>query len=200
MPRAYVIGAGGLVPLADGPSLPILPNRIYHHGSSSSPDSIYVTRVTDTRISYHSYPYGGTSEQTHERDITEYLIKEGCQTQIQNLLNYEKSSLIRKAGLRLPEWMNLLIIDYRNLLEGNNTLPEVDRMDYVPMLAIVRCTNRDCRDNDPWYHCETYGGVSSTKDDLGTLYHIHCYAKDVKQMKLDPTITIVETKQRPPLG
>ena len=60
----------------------LAPNQRYFLGASSEPQLIIVTRVSDSKVYYYSFPW--KTDQSLRKDIAVDLMVKGCQTYLQN--------------------------------------------------------------------------------------------------------------------
>lgn len=84
--------------LKDLKSFEVKQGRTYYMGASSSPDLIYVEKVTPNKITFRKSPFYPEDKLTRSRDITEDLIKQGSERMMNN--KYRKQYVGKKVDLK----------------------------------------------------------------------------------------------------
>lgn len=137
-----------LTPLKKG--IFLQPNTIYYMGSSSSPDMVVVTDVSETHIEYYHSPY--TEKLRIERDIGEDLLIEGCTTWMKN---YERD--VGKWG-----WVAKRHASLRELLAGkpSDEIVKLHDFQYTKVEVAVAKGNEFNNKTDFWHELENYGSVT----------------------------------------
>lgn len=170
-----VIGSSGLGK-PSGAKLSVLPNRVYWLGASSSPQMIFVTAVTDDRVSYKSYPFERSSDNKIEMWIARDLIAKGTTTHLKTYGKYMSPRL--KQSLE-------------DMLSGGEGKPEKLK-DYLRVEATVKAAAGV--QGDLWREAERYGGVAGTEKDGVTLYVITTNNATLAELKKDKQFAVVSVK------
>ena len=173
----YAIGSGGLRRLG---GMTVFPNQVYYMGASSSPDGIFVTRVTDDTVTYKQL-YSMGKEQRIQRPIADDLIRQGTETWLKSGYSKYHPERARK---------------FKALLAGKKQPPEKEE-DYVRWEVDAVATNpptgKMTRETDPWYRAEEYGNVGSSEDPKhGTVYNITSVTGlELKRLRKDKAFKVL---------
>ena len=143
----FVIGARGLEKPAD--KILIQPGVKYHMGASSSPDTIFVTKVDDNAVHYVNWPYYGAKESRMQRWIAQDLISKGVATFL-------------KSGYTSYPWGKAMAKRYKSLMDGKKVKPE-RLSDYERIKVYLGPASADNRGKDLWREAEMYGNVGGEK-------------------------------------
>jgi hypothetical protein len=167
--------------------LPILPNRMYPFGGSASPENVFVTEVTEDAVYYCAYPHYGPSRR-ESKSTFHALVKSALGAKIKQLEPYIGGQL--DYG-----WMAPIVQHYKNLLAGENTLPEEDQTDYEQLKVIARQNpsyvptgDRD----DLYYIMEQYGSTSLGNED-GYAYTVTT-RKQFKELVQEKALLLVSVE------
>lgn len=183
----FSIGGGGLRKLS---KVTIYPNTIYGFGASSSPDLIFVTRVTPDRVFFTNYSMGYRGERSETRPIADDLIERGSRALIRSRMetaaHYSKmdDEYAKAHAKRFAAFAKKM----QAALDGKR-VPKENVTDWelwdLHLVATNPPKGKMTRATDPWYAAEEYGNVGSMDDPRhGTVYHVTSVrGDDYKKLK-----------------
>lgn len=179
-----VIGAGGLQKPGGG-KVSILPNREYWLGASSSPQHIIVTKVSDDRVTYRTYPYD--KDHFIQKWIAADLIEKGSTTHLKRYGQY--------MG---PEDKRSL----EDLLKGGKG-KKVSLKDFEQVTVLVG-KGKGHEERDLWREAERYGNVGGLAGPSGDMsgtahdfrYEIDTNRKVLKKLQKDKRFEVMKVSKR----
>lgn len=174
--------------------LPIEPNRMYPFGGSSSPENVYVTRVTEDAVYYAQYPYTGPGVRCGKSSF-HALTKTGVGYKIGQLEGMINHPIFGSADWVAPQLQHL-----KNLLNGANTLPVIDQTDFDPMLVVAKQhpAHVPAHDRDDLYYImEQYGstGLRDAENGKPELAYTRTTRGELRELMQQKAIMLVSVKE-----
>ena len=176
--RRGIIGPGG-IGRPSGSQLNIQPNRIVWMGASSSPQMVFITKVSDDAIRYLSYPFEDSKEHYVQKWIGQDLIAKGTETHLKHYAKYIESGLKRSLD---------------DILAGKPGRAE-KLSDWKRVYVLVKAAPGL---DDVWRAAEEYGNVGGLGEPGPNMqYEIHTDNRTVPKIKADKRFTFVKTSSKP---
>lgn len=189
--------------------LDIVPQAWLPIGSSSSPKTVYVTRVGEGKVWYLTAPFGavcGESRETFlEAGVFRSLAITGMMNKLRSLENYFK--VAEKEGIAPGEFMIRQADYYREALETGQTRPE-PLIDHCRIELWIRLNVPDNGKPDAWSVVDSLTGGccnSSRECEEGVEYNATAFGADeLLRLLSDPRVIpssakLVEDEIYPPI-
>lgn len=171
----FVIGARGLE-APGGDKLSLIKNRVYAMGASSSPDLIFVTGVSETAITYRSWPFHEGKEHRVQTWVARDQIARGTRTYLQAYGRHMDKKFKRSL---------------EDLMDGGKGMAE-KLSDYNKIFVAVKSK----MGGDPWYTAEKYGNVGGLSDPPSAIVEIETIAKVLPKIKQDKDLEIIKVSNK----
>lgn len=171
--KGYVVCAKGLEDPV-GPEITLQKGAMYGMGASSSPQTVVLTEVTDSKVKYRTWPFQG-GDKTIEAWIARDLLDKGTRTLLKR----------RRLDPKLKSSMESL------LRGGKGRVEKLE--DYKPIEVEVEATDPS---KDEWYAAEEYGNVAGRQDGETMVYIIDMLQKELSELKKDRRFKVLKVKPR----